>query len=176
LPEAGSIRIEEAFLPDSPSLFAALVAGVAWDGRMKARKAASFGMPYNYSAIEWPPAPWPDLLVPVREKVARRAGFQPNNCLAHYYPDGASTMGFHSDSTAELEPGTVIAVVSLGAERAITFRSQQDRRLEHYLLKSGSLLLMSAEMQADWKHSILPAEGVEGGRISLTFRRLRAGI
>ena len=42
-----------------------------------------------------------------------------------------------------------------------------------YLLASGSLLYMTAEVQHEWKHSILPQPGA-GGRISLTFRRLKA--
>jgi alkylated DNA repair dioxygenase AlkB len=95
------------------------------------------------------------------------------HALANYYPDGTSTMGFHADSTEELEPGTGVAVVSLGAERAITFRSIADRSVTvEYPLASGSLLYMSAEVQSAWKHAILPQPGA-GGRISLTFRRLK---
>src|SRR5205807_2218951 len=103
-------------------------------------------------------------LVSVHERVARRLGSRPNNCLAHYYPDGDATMGFHADATEELVPGTGIVVGSLGSGRTITFRHQLDRqRLEHYLLKSGSLLYMSPALQREWKHAILPAANV-GGR------------
>jgi alkylated DNA repair dioxygenase AlkB len=172
--DAGFIRIEDGFVPDAAALFAALLGSVAWDGRMKARKAASFGLPYNYSGIVWPAAPFPAEIVPLLHRVAARVGFEPNNCLAHHYPDAVSRMGFHADSTDELAPGTGIAVVSLGAERAITFRSQEDRtRLEHFPLRPGSLLYMCPQMQADWKHAILPVEGAVGRRISLTFRRMR---
>jgi alkylated DNA repair dioxygenase AlkB len=84
-------------------------------------------------------------------------------------------MGFHTDATDDLVPGTGIAVVSLGAERTITFRNQRDRQLlEHYPLKSGSLLYMSPEMQLEWKHGILAAENAGGGRISLTFRCMKS--
>ncbi len=141
---------------------------------MRSRKAASFGVPYNYSGVSWPAASFSECLLPVLERVAERLGHRPNNCLAHFYPDGQSTMGFHSDATDELEPGTGIAVVSLGAERAISFRHQLDKsRLEHYRLPSGALLFMTAAMQADWKHAILATDSVQGGRISLTFRRMR---
>jgi len=173
--ESGALWIEDGFLPNSDDLYSALAESIAWDERMRARKAASFGSPYNYSGISWPAAPFPDLLVPVLERVASRLGYRPNNCLAHYYPTGDSTMGFHADSTEELVAGTGIAIVSLGSGRTITFRHQQDKqRLEHYLLKSGSLLFMSPEMQQDWKHAILPAADV-GGRISLTFRVMKSG-
>jgi alkylated DNA repair dioxygenase AlkB len=170
---AGLIRIEIEFLPDGANLYASLLSQITWDERMQARKAASFGLPYNYSGISWPAVPFPDCLIPIQDRVTTRLGYRPNNCLAHYYLDGASRLGFHSDATEELEPGTGIAVISLGAERAITFRSQSDKeRRECYPLASGSLLFMSAEMQHDWKHAILSTER-SVGRISLTFRALR---
>jgi len=169
----GAIWIDEDFVPDSLALYSVLVASVHWDERMRARKVASFGRPYNYSGIVWPEAPFPESLEAVREHVARRLGYQPNNCLAHYYPDGGSSMGFHADATDELVPGTGIATVSLGAERTITFRKDADKRsIEEYRLKSGSLLYMCPEMQFAWQHAILVAKGAIGGRISLTFRRV----
>jgi alkylated DNA repair dioxygenase AlkB len=168
-----SIWIEH-FLTDHQELYARLVTAIAWDDRIRARMAASFGLPYNYSGIVWPDAPFPDLLLPVLDLVSATLGYRPNNCLAHYYPDGGSTMGFHSDATDDLVEGTGIAVVSLGVERTITFRNLQDRSVrECYLLPSGSLLYVTPEMQTKWQHAILAAEAVAGGRISLTFRRMK---
>src|ERR1700760_4466630 len=103
---SGSINLRADFLPNSLALYEHLAASITWDTRIRARKSMSFGLPYNYSGIEWPAAPFPDAVVPVRERVAAEAGFEPNNCLANFYPDGKSSMGFHSDSTDELEPGT----------------------------------------------------------------------
>lgn len=175
LMDTGSIGIEEDFVPDSLALFAQLES-IPWDERIRARRSASFGRPYNYSGIVWPDAPFPDLLVPLLDRLAARLGYRSNNCLANYYPDGDASMGLHSDSTEELVEGTGIAVVSLGAERVITFRNQLDRqRIERYPLRSGSLLYMSAAMQRDWKHGILASDQVAGGRISLTFRCLKPG-
>lgn len=171
--DSGSIRLLPDFLPDSLALYEHLASSVAWDTRIRARKSMSFGLPYNYSGIEWPAAPFPDVLLPLLGRVATEVGFEPNNCLANYYPDGDSTMGFHSDSTAELELGTGIAVVSLGAERTITFRRIDDKTVsESYRLPSGSLLSMSPEMQTEWRHAILADKSATGGRISLTFRRM----
>jgi alkylated DNA repair dioxygenase AlkB len=172
--QTGAIWIEEGFLASADAVYEALTHSIAWDERLRARKAASFGSPYNYSGINWPTAPFPDLLVPILERVAIRLGYRPNNCLAHFYPTGDSTMGFHADATDELVPETGIAVVSLGSGRTITFRHQHDRqRLEDYLLKNGSLLYMSPAMQQEWKHAILPSASA-GGRISLTFRCMQS--
>ena len=175
LRDSGEIRLTDDFVPDSAELFAKLVAEIAWDSRIAARKAASFGVPYNYSGIVWPAAPFPELLLPVLARVTEAIGFTPNNCLAHYYPSGGSTMGFHSDGTDELEAGTGIAIVSLGAERTITFRRIDDKTvIERYPLRSGSLFWMSGRMQAAWKHAILADESVTGGRVSLTFRQMKS--
>jgi alkylated DNA repair dioxygenase AlkB len=172
---SGSVRLLADFLPNSHALYEHLAASITWDTRIRARKSASFGLPYNYSGIEWPAAPFPDAIDALLARVAAEVRFEPNNCLANFYPDGKSTMGFHSDSTAELEPGTGIAVLSLGAERTITFRRADDKSVsESHRLLSGSLLWMSPEMQADWRHAILAEESATGGRISLTFRCMKA--
>jgi alkylated DNA repair dioxygenase AlkB len=167
------ILLDESFLSDAGNLFAELVVGVPWDERMRARKTASFGTAYNYSGITYDALPMLSPLIPIVDKLEASLGFRPNNCLLNFYESGESTMGFHSDSTDELMPGTGVAIVSLGAERSITFQSKQDKQIQHaYPLKSGSLLYMSAEVQHAWKHAILKQESVTGGRISLTFRQM----
>ena len=107
------------------------------------------------------------------DPITVRLGYKPKNCLTNYYPDGDASMGYHFDAA---EAGIGIAIVSLGAERSISFRSQRDKTLiEVYKLKNGSLLFMSQEMQAERKHAILPSAVINGGRISLTFRRMKTG-
>ena len=172
--EGGSIRLHFDFLLESRALYEHLAASVVWDTRIRARKSMSFGLPYNYSGIEWPAIPFPDAITPLLTRVAAEVGFEPNNCLANFYPDGRSTMGFHSDSTVELEPGTGIAVLSLGAERTITFHRIDDKTVtETHRLPSGSLLWMCSEMQTQWRHAILADSATAEGRISLTFRRMK---
>ena len=168
------VHVEGGFVPDGDALFTLLSETTAWDARMRARRTASFGVPYNYSGITYPHAAMPEPVAALMERLTTHIGWRPNNCLANNYPDGNSSMGFHADETDELEPGTGVAVVSLGAERVITFRSSDKSVTVEYPLPSGSLLTMTAEVQAWWKHAILAQPGA-GGRISLTFRRLRGG-
>ena len=139
---------------------------------MRARKTASFGVAYNYSQIDYPVVPMrPDLDV-ICHQIQHELGFLPNNCLLNYYLDGDSSMGFHSDSSEELAPGTGVAIVSLGAVRSIVYRSKSDRHVQvDYPLPSGSLLYMSDDVQQHWLHAIPKAADV-GERISLTFRQI----
>jgi alkylated DNA repair dioxygenase AlkB len=167
-----NLLLDPEFLLESESLFQTLVESIAWDERMRARKTASFGTAYNYSGITYDAVPMHALLIPIVDKLEAQLGFRPNNCLLNFYESGEATMGFHSDSTEELAPNTGVAIVSLGAERHITFQSKQDKQLQYsYLLESGSLLYMSAEIQYQWKHAILKQDET-GGRISLTFRQI----
>ena len=63
--EEGVAFFRPGFLAGSEGLFALLAAGVAWDDRIRARRVASFGAPYNYSGTVWPEAPIPESLAPV---------------------------------------------------------------------------------------------------------------
>ncbi len=165
------IWINDPFISDSDTLYARLVSEIQWDGRIRARKMASFGRAYNYSGIVWPEVDFPEPMRALLVQVSARLGYVPNNCLANYYPDGDSTMGFHADATHDLVDGTGIAVLSLGEAREISFRAQSDTaHIERYWLRGGALLYMCAEMQLGWKHAILANKAGCGGRISLTFR------
>ncbi len=167
-----NIVLREAFLEHPDSMFTELRDSIEWDERMNARKTASFGVPYDYSGITYPQTEMPSCLLPVCKKIAQEIGFTPNNCLMNFYLDGNSTMGFHSDSTQELEGGTGVAIISLGAERHICYRSKEDKQHKvTYLLKNGALLYMDSLVQDNWMHAI-PKEPGSGERISLTFRHI----
>lgn len=156
------------------NLFQDLVEHVEWDTSMKARKTACYGETYDESGVDFRVQEMHPLLVPICEKVCRAVGFQPTNCLLNYYEDGQSTMGFHSDTTSNLEDGTGIAIVSLGAERSLTFRHKEDYdRRPSYLLPNGSLFYMTQKTQDVWTHAIRKTSTDEP-RISLTFRRILA--
>ncbi|MFC3150056.1 alpha-ketoglutarate-dependent dioxygenase AlkB family protein [Litoribrevibacter euphylliae] len=167
-----NLIIIENFVKESDSLFLNLKESVNWDERMKARKTASFGVAYDYSGITYPNEDMPQVLGAICEKIDEELGFKPNNCLLNYYLDGDSSMGYHSDSSEELLEGTGVAIVSLGSERNISYRSKEDKEIKHkYPLKSGALLYMNDEVQEKWMHAIPKQKGV-GERISLTFRHI----
>ncbi|MGJ7528898.1 alpha-ketoglutarate-dependent dioxygenase AlkB family protein [Variovorax sp. GB1P17] len=167
------IHLDPAFVASPDSLLEWLGAAVTWDERMRARKTASFGVPYDYSQIAYQAVPMPAELEILCAGIEAELGFRPDNCLLNLYPDGASSMGFHSDDITALVPGTGVAIVSVGATRSIAYRSKTDSSLRfEYPLPHGSLLYMSDAVQQDWLHAIPKAEGV-GERISLTFRAIR---
>jgi alkylated DNA repair dioxygenase AlkB len=167
------IVFEEDFVKDADALSACIRDNTTWDERMRARRTASFGVPYNYSGMIYSQVSMPAELNAVMSGIELRHGFMPNNCLANYYETGDSTMGFHSDSIDELVSGTGVAIVSLGAQRILRFRRIKDKTITFdYQLPSGSLLYMPPEVQLVWRHAVAAHPNAES-RISLTFRKLR---
>ena len=147
------------------------MSSVKWDEGMKARKTASFGKPYDYSQMSYQTTEMMPCLMDVAEHLRERLDVSFNNCLLNLYETGQNTMGFHSDETRSLMPGTGVAIVSLGGERTITYRSMDQTILVDYMLKPGSLLYMDSEVQDNWMHSIRKQE-VAQPRISLTWRAI----
>lgn len=172
IPMTPDVALFPDFAAAPEELFVLLRDETVWDERMRARKTASFGVAYNYSGISYPDVPMPAYLSELAQRVAAAVGHPVNNCLVNFYPDGRSTMGFHSDATDDLHPESTVAVISLGERRTLTFRLKAQRRhLVEYELLPAALLVMAPSVQRDWQHALLAAEGV-GPRISLTFRQV----
>ncbi len=162
-----------AFIQDPEKLFSTLRDNVLWDERMHARKTASFGVAYNYSQMSYPFQAFTPELEAVIARINTTLGFTPNNCLINYYLDGRSKMGFHADQTDILEPGTGIAILSVGETRTLRFKNiNEPSEKVDFQLPAGSMIYMSQEVQDEWLHAI-PASDTDNGRMSLTFRAIR---
>jgi alkylated DNA repair dioxygenase AlkB len=121
---------------------------------MRARQTVCFGVPYDYSGRSHDPTPMPERIAALAGHIATIAGHPFNNCLVNRYETGGNTMGFHRDSYEGLVPGSSIAIVSLGATRALAFRSEDRLRRQEIALAHGSLLLMTADTQQHWTHAV----------------------
>jgi alkylated DNA repair dioxygenase AlkB len=169
-PRIEGVTLIDAFVPEPSRLLERLKETVSWDTRMRARLTASFGAPYNYSGISYPQVPMHAELEALARAVERAVGHPVTNCLINFYPGGGSTMGFHSDSYAQLREGTTVSIVSLGGPRTLRFRGKEQKTLMHdVLLTSGSLLVMQQRVQEEWLHALPPEPGA-APRMSLTFR------
>jgi alkylated DNA repair dioxygenase AlkB len=168
------MQLIENFISNPALLLQQLMADIVWDERMKNRKTASFGKAYNYSQMTYPEQPMLLALLSLIPRIKGILGFEPNNCLINYYPNGNSRMGWHADETESMQEGTGVVIISLGAERELHFRrieDKNDRKL--FSLKAGSLFYMNQEVQSLWQHSIPKATDLDQARLSLTFRALK---
>ena len=145
---------------------------------LQPRLTAWYGDPgrkYRYSGIEMSPLPWTSLLSTLKIQVEGLCGVRFNSVLLNYYRDQRDSMGLHSDDEPELGRNPVIASLSLGEQRVLTFKHRRDKG--HAAVKlplpNGSLLLMQGKTQHNWKHGINKLTRDCGPRINLTFRTIR---
>ncbi len=166
----GTLYVDN-FVDNDMFLFNTLRDTADWDRRMSSRMTTSFGVSYNYSDMSYPDVLIPSYLDDLISRITDTVSFTPNNCLVNYYLDGRSRMGYHSDRTDILLPGTGVVIVSLGSTRILRFRNISDKSIVDFTLRSGSLFYMTADVQGLWVHSI-PSDDTDNGRISLTFRNI----
>ena len=102
------------------------------------------------------------------------------------YRNGADGQGFHRDTDMRWLDDTVIAVLTLGAQRPWLLRPRENRYTNdlenpgqkgttHDLAPScGDLIVMGGRCQADWEHSVAYMRSLTVGvRISLQWRSVR---
>ena len=135
---------------------------VAWMGNA--------GFTYSYSGTSKTASPWTTPLLRIRERVEQLSGHPFNACLLNLYHDGSEGMGWHSDDEKTLGRNPVIASVSFGAERPFRFKHRTTKEVIPLILENGSLLVMKAETQHHWLHTLPKTTKVTAPRINLTFR------
>ena len=129
---------------------------------------------YRYSGQTLEPRAFTPTLRSLLPRVSTRCGVAFNHVLANRYRSGDDSMGLHADDEPELGPDPVVAIVSLGATRRLVIkpRRKQDRDRHDRELGHGALLVMGGTCQRHYVHGLPRQAGLEGERISLTFRRL----
>ena len=122
------------------------------------------------------------------------ARWKPNAAFVNCYDTGKQSVGYHSDQLSYLGPRAIIGSLSLGVAREFRVRKivprEEDDKGEaadasgqiSIHLPHNSLLVMHAEMQEEWKHSIAPALSIDphpvagNKRINITYRWYRASF
>ncbi|RKU46815.1 hypothetical protein DL546_007645 [Coniochaeta pulveracea] len=116
--------------------------------------------------------------------------WHPNAAFVNRYAGGKESVGWHSDQLTYLGPRAVIGSLSLGVSREFRVRrvlptdedGKKDADAEGQIaihLPHNSLLVMHAEMQEEWKHSVAPAQVIDphpiagNKRINVTYRDYR---
>ncbi|KAG8167642.1 hypothetical protein KVR01_003331 [Diaporthe batatas] len=126
----------------------------------------------------------------------------PNAAFVNCYNGPGESVGWHSDQLTYLGPRAVIGSLSLGVAREFRVRrvvpqgdEGDDKSNSAKAVDAGdaggqvaihlphnSLLVMHAEMQEEWKHSIAPAQAIDphpvagNRRINVTYRDYKASL
>ena len=114
----------------------------------------------------------------------------PNTAFVNCYDGPTESVGYHTDELTYLGPRAVIGSLSLGVAREFRIRKivaqDDDKSTKDDIadaqgqisvhLPHNSLLVMHAEMQEEWKHSIAPARSIDphplakNKRLNITYR------
>lgn len=184
----GDVKLLQNFIPkdEAKKIFDILSAKIEWKQEeievmgkkyYPTRKTAVYGnegVKYRYSGVTKLSSPWIPELGDLKDKLESTINQKFNFVLCNYYPNGYSSIGYHSDDERDLEEGAIIASVSLGESRDFLLKHKHDSGIEtiKVSLHSGSLLTMGGETQKNWKHTIPVRKKVVNPRINLTFRKI----
>ncbi|KAF2967897.1 hypothetical protein GQX73_g5723 [Xylaria multiplex] len=121
--------------------------------------------------------------------------WMPNAAFVNCYNGPHENVGYHSDHLTYLGPRAVIGSLSLGVAREFRVRRIVPKGNNNKLTEDGdaqgqisihlphnSLLIMHADMQEEWKHSIAPAQAIDphpvagNRRINITYRDYKSNF
>ena len=87
------------------------------------------------------------------------------------YRDGRDSVAWHGDRHGRsTHQDTMVAIVSLGAPRALMLRPRGGGASTRYVLGHGDLLVMGGSCQRTWDHCVPTTSRPVGPRISVQFR------
>jgi alkylated DNA repair dioxygenase AlkB len=87
------------------------------------------------------------------------------------YRDGRDSVAWHGDRIGRGNThDTMVAIISLGAPRALLLRPRGGGRSRRYVVGHGDLVVMGGSCQRTWEHAIPKTANSTGPRISVQFR------
>jgi alkylated DNA repair dioxygenase AlkB len=87
------------------------------------------------------------------------------------YRDGRDSVAWHGDTTGRGgTEDTMVAIVSLGAPRALLLRPRGGGPALRRSVGHGDLLVMGGSCQRTWEHAVPKTAAAAGPRISVQFR------
>jgi alkylated DNA repair dioxygenase AlkB len=90
-----------------------------------------------------------------------------------FYRDGRDSVAWHGDRIGRgRSENTMVAIVSLGAERRLSLRPRSGGQRIDFPVGHGDLLVMGGTCQRTWDHAVLKTAKAVGPRISVQFRPL----
>jgi alkylated DNA repair dioxygenase AlkB len=87
------------------------------------------------------------------------------------YRDGQDSVAWHGDTIGRSRTeDTMVAIVSVGAPRALLLRPRGGGDTLRFSLGHGDLIVMGGSCQRTWEHAIPKTAHATGPRISIQFR------
>ena len=169
LDDASWIDVARGWLHGADTLLDALIETVDWEQHrrwMYERMVDDPRLSRWVSTEE--PLPHP-ALAPVRSALEARYDVPLGGIGLNYYRDGRDSVAPHRDRELRHLDETLIAIVTLGAQRPFLLRPRGGGKSRDISPASGDLLVMGGRTQVNWEHGV-PKVKRAGPRISVTWR------
>jgi alkylated DNA repair dioxygenase AlkB len=175
LGEGAWIDVRPGWIGAADALFGRLAAAVPWRAERRRMYDQVVDVP-RLVCFYGEGAPLPDpVLDQAREALTAHYGHELREpfvtaglCL---YRDGRDSVAWHGDRTGRgSAEDTMVAIVSLGAPRALMLRPRGGGPALRRSLGHGDLLVMGGSCQRTWEHAVPKTSAATGPRISVQFR------
>ncbi len=169
------VDIGRGWLADDGGLFERLCEHVPWRHERRPMYDRIVDVPRlvaHYEAGE----PWPDpMLYDLRDRLnlryAGEIGEDLVTCGLCRYRTGQDSVAWHGDTIGRARhDDTVVAVLSLGAERTFALRRRGGGPSMRVRPGHGDLLVMGGTCQRTWEHAVPKTARAVGQRLSVQFR------
>lgn len=126
---------------------------------------------FEYSGKSMIPQKIPSLFLEIKQLVEDFVGLKFDGILVNYYPDGKSSMGYHTDPIEDKWDNKFI-VISFGDTRNFIFREKNNKdNKTTYEFKDGDLIYMFGDCQDRFEHSVRKNKNSGEERLSLVFKK-----
>ena len=169
LDDASWVDVARGWLHGADTLLDALIETVDWEQHrrwMYERMVDDPRLSRWVSTEE--PLPHP-ALAPVRSALEAKYDVPLGGIGLNYYRDGRDSVAPHRDRELRHLDDTLIAIVTLGAQRPFLLRPRGGGKSRDISPASGDLLVMGGRTQVNWEHGV-PKVKRAGPRISVTWR------
>lgn len=171
------LELGRGWLADGDALFERLLTGVAWRAARRPMYDRIVDVPRLTAHFEpgdaWPDPQLAELRDAVNERYAPALGEPLVSAGLCLYRDGNDSVAWHGDTIGRAKhDDTVVAIVSLGAERSLALRPVGGGRSIRLRVAHGDLVVMGGSCQRTWEHAVPKTARPVGPRISVQFRAL----
>ncbi|MEV0677459.1 alpha-ketoglutarate-dependent dioxygenase AlkB [Actinosynnema sp. NPDC050436] len=169
------IDVLPGWLTGADALFRHLAADVPWRGERRQMYERVVDVPRLLCFYgERAPLPHPVLTEArdaLSDRYAAELGEPFRTAGLCYYRDGRDSVAWHGDTVGRgSTEDTMVAIVSVGAPRALVLRPRGGGATVRYALGHGDLVVMGGSCQRTWEHAVPKTTRPAGPRISIQFR------
>ncbi|MCU1475486.1 MAG: repair protein [Subtercola sp.] len=175
LGEGAWLDVRPGWVTNSDELFERLALQVPWKADARPMYDKVVAVP---RLVSWfgPHDPFPDGLLDRAQDDLNDHYGRPKDQVFEtaglcFYRTGDDSVAWHGDRVGRLiDRDTMVAIVSVGAERTLSLRPKGGGEVRRFVVSHGDLVVMGGSCQRTHEHAILKTKQAVGPRISIQFR------